>query len=363
MAVEIRGSGYNSKVTLYDIHQGNGYFRKDTSTTHSQVKLLQSALTDLGYDTQGADGKYGNNTFSAVKKFQEANLLSTDGLFGKKSLTTLETILGDHLDKDNCETASGSAGTDTPTPTPAPEPTDSVFKSGIFGRTTTTQVRIRTKPSVSSDMKVVKGSMFLIEGTETGPTLSGSNLWVKIRFGKGDGSHVSRYIHSSCFGDTCNIVAKADWRIVALAQTLIGNTGKALGLSGGWCQKFIYWLFGACGIAVRDKTIPFEEGLCGQARQRMVERGIAEWYPRKEDYTPVAGDLIYYGPDDGNTSRHVGLVVIGGTNFKTVEGNMGPYTDDKQHLNQVKLCSGSSADKKCNSKSYQGFIHLDYAKF
>lgn len=114
MAVEIRGSGYNSKVTLYDIHQGNGYFRKDTSTTHSQVKLLQSALTDLGYDTQGADGKYGNNTFSAVKKFQEANLLSTDGLFGKKSLTTLETILGDHLDKDNCETASGSAGTDTP---------------------------------------------------------------------------------------------------------------------------------------------------------------------------------------------------------------------------------------------------------
>ena len=52
MAVEITGSGYNSKVKLYNIHQGNGYFRKDTSTTHSQVKLLQSALTDLGYDTQ-----------------------------------------------------------------------------------------------------------------------------------------------------------------------------------------------------------------------------------------------------------------------------------------------------------------------
>ena len=48
MAVEITGSGYNSKVKLYNIHQGNGYFRKDTSTTHSQVKLLQSALTDFG---------------------------------------------------------------------------------------------------------------------------------------------------------------------------------------------------------------------------------------------------------------------------------------------------------------------------
>lgn len=111
MAVEITGSGYNSKVKLYNIHQGNGYFRKDTSTTHSQVKLLQSALTDLGYDTQGADGKYGNNTLAAVKKFQEANNLTADGLFGKNSLTALESILGTHLDLENCETASGSVTT------------------------------------------------------------------------------------------------------------------------------------------------------------------------------------------------------------------------------------------------------------
>lgn len=111
MAVEITGSGYNSKVKLYNIHQGNGYFRKDTSTTHSQVKLLQSALTDLGYDTQGADGKYGNNTLAAVKKFQEANNLTADGLFGKNSLTALESILGTHLDPENCETASGSVTT------------------------------------------------------------------------------------------------------------------------------------------------------------------------------------------------------------------------------------------------------------
>lgn len=103
MAVEITGSGYNSKVKLYNIHQGNGYFRKDTSTTHSQVKLLQSALTDLGYDTQGADGKYGNNTLAAVKKFQEANNLTADGLFGKNSLTALESILGTHLDLETAK--------------------------------------------------------------------------------------------------------------------------------------------------------------------------------------------------------------------------------------------------------------------
>lgn len=68
-------------------------------------------MTDLGYDTQGADGKYGNNTLAAVKKFQEANNLTADGLFGKNSLTALESILGTHLDPENCETASGSVTT------------------------------------------------------------------------------------------------------------------------------------------------------------------------------------------------------------------------------------------------------------
>lgn len=74
MAVEITGSGYNSKVKLYNIHQGNGYFRKDTSTTHSQVKLLQSALTDLGYDTQGADGSMATTRLPQLRNFRRQTI-------------------------------------------------------------------------------------------------------------------------------------------------------------------------------------------------------------------------------------------------------------------------------------------------
>ena len=110
----ISGSGYNSSITLAKIHAGQGYFKKDTSTTHSQVKLMQQALTDLGYNTQGADGKFGTNTQSAVKAFQTAKGLTSDGLFGQASLAALETAIGRHLDPDNCNsdnTGSGNSGT------------------------------------------------------------------------------------------------------------------------------------------------------------------------------------------------------------------------------------------------------------
>ena len=70
--ITITGNGHNSAVTLYKIHQGNCSFKKDTATFHSQVKLMQEALTSIGYNTQGANGKFGSNTLAAVKAFQKA---------------------------------------------------------------------------------------------------------------------------------------------------------------------------------------------------------------------------------------------------------------------------------------------------
>ena len=40
MAISISGSGHNSRVNLAMIHAGQGYFTKDTATTHSQVALM-----------------------------------------------------------------------------------------------------------------------------------------------------------------------------------------------------------------------------------------------------------------------------------------------------------------------------------
>ena len=67
-------------------------------TTHAQGALGQKALTSLGYDTQGADGKFGDHTLAAVKAFQQAKHLTVDGYFGKNSLAALELDMGGHLD-------------------------------------------------------------------------------------------------------------------------------------------------------------------------------------------------------------------------------------------------------------------------
>lgn len=53
------------------------------------VLQLQQALNALGYDTNGADGKFGKGTEQAVKDYQKANGLTADGKAGVKTLAQL----------------------------------------------------------------------------------------------------------------------------------------------------------------------------------------------------------------------------------------------------------------------------------
>ena len=53
------------------------------------VLQLQQALIALGYDTKGADGKFGKGTEQAVKAYQQANGLTADGKAGVKTLAQL----------------------------------------------------------------------------------------------------------------------------------------------------------------------------------------------------------------------------------------------------------------------------------
>lgn len=257
-------------------------------------------------------------------------------------------ICADYVDKSGSGTSAGGSSIssdDNPT-----------YITGHFGHTTKPGVRLRTSPGSNSFVQVVQGSMFYIEGTETGPAITGSSstLWVKVRFGKGDGTHKSCYIHSSCFGHTLIVTASVKTRIVAIAQTLVNNTGSSLGMSGDWCQRFIYWLCGASGMNVSG--LPYCEGYCGRARLAMVNSGKGTWHQRGDGYVPSAGDLIYYGKLDSDTSRHVGIVVVGGNDFKTIEGNMGGNKNGS--LNKVKLCTGSVSSEKSNGDYYQGFVKL-----
>lgn len=68
-----------------------GYTLLRSGSTGEDVKKLQNALIGAGYDVgkSGADGIYGANTESAVRKYQQANGLSVDGIAGELTLGKL----------------------------------------------------------------------------------------------------------------------------------------------------------------------------------------------------------------------------------------------------------------------------------
>ena len=62
--------------------------------TGAEVKAMQTKLIACGYSCgkSGADGSFGSDTLSAVKKFQKENGLEVDGFFGAKSKAKLESL-------------------------------------------------------------------------------------------------------------------------------------------------------------------------------------------------------------------------------------------------------------------------------
>jgi hypothetical protein len=61
--------------------------------TGAQVKRLQRALKSLGYGVGVIDGDYGTKTEDALKKFQQKEKLTVDGVLGPKTLAALKQQL------------------------------------------------------------------------------------------------------------------------------------------------------------------------------------------------------------------------------------------------------------------------------
>lgn len=65
----ISGNGANRKTNFANIHYGGRSFQKATSTTHSQVQLVQQALNSAGYNCGNADGIFGEKNQNGSSKF------------------------------------------------------------------------------------------------------------------------------------------------------------------------------------------------------------------------------------------------------------------------------------------------------
>ena len=55
----------------------------------SEVRTIQEKLKRWGYYNGSIDGIYGSQTVSAVKKFQQKNGLTVDGIAGKNTLNAM----------------------------------------------------------------------------------------------------------------------------------------------------------------------------------------------------------------------------------------------------------------------------------
>jgi len=64
-----------------------------TGSSGAQVKLLQHALTQLGYKPGAVDGIFGPQTEAAVMHFQTASKLAADGVVGPLTLAALGKAL------------------------------------------------------------------------------------------------------------------------------------------------------------------------------------------------------------------------------------------------------------------------------
>lgn len=73
------------------------------------VRRLQQALIQLGFLSGSADGVFGNKTEEAVRKFQKANHLESDGLAGKKTLAVLYAADQVSASASSAEVSSGPA--------------------------------------------------------------------------------------------------------------------------------------------------------------------------------------------------------------------------------------------------------------
>ncbi len=110
-----------------------------------------------------------------------------------------------------------------------------------------------------------------------------------------------------------------------------------------WCAAFAEWTWHQAGVtSVPDHTL--------------AARGIGKWgkdhglFHDRTRYTPKPGDLVIYGPPDGNVPGHVGVVVAVHANgaIDTIDGNYSDKVTLRERLSPSKATG--------NGKHISGYV-------
>lgn len=216
---------------------------------NEEIKQYQQKLFDLGYLTSKPDGKYGNDTVAAVKRFQEKNGLIADGYFGPATKELLMSdkaseyaiILGDNGDDvTNIQTylkklgylkgVTGYFGTDTHTAVMNFQKRNGLNADGKVGSQTISKL-------LSSNAKSWNGGS---SGSSSGGSNSG---------GSGSSGGSSSGGSNSGDNDVSSDSPSVD-RLISVAKSKLGSSYilGAKGPSTFDCSGFIYWVLNHAGV-------------------------------------------------------------------------------------------------------------------
>lgn len=119
--------------------------------------------------------------------------------------------------------------------------------------------------------------------------------------------------------------------VVSIAEGEVGYTGSSTyskygdwyGYQGSWCTTFIFWCFNKAGTENGTKlygSIIPGGGNCNSMISWFSDKG--RYYKRSGNYSPKAGDLVFFDWSGNGSSQHVGIVTgTSGSTVYTVEGN------------------------------------------
>ena len=219
-------------------------FTLSSGASSEDVKKLQERLVTLGY-LISADGKFGDATTAAVKRFQDRNGLIADGHVGPQTKTLL--LSSDAL--PNALTI-GASGTDV----------ENVQKrlvtlgymsgsTGYFGSSTNSAVKsFQSRNGLSSDGTVGKATMAKLFASTAKKAATGSSS------SSGSASASSSNSGSSSSGGGASVAPAANQSGV---EAFIANAQSKLGSKYVWsakgpnqfdCSGFVYWCLNNSGV-------------------------------------------------------------------------------------------------------------------
>ncbi len=242
--------GEKTRELLYSEDAKANFFERGEFS--EKLKTYQNRLKKLGYLTTDADGKYGNDTEAAVKRFQERNGLIADGYLGPQSI---ELLMSDSAQANAL--MIGMKGTDV-------ENVQRRLKElnylktvdGYFGSGTENAVRaFQERNGLSVDGKVGKKTMNVLtsssakkagsSGSSSGSSSGGSSSGSSGGSSSG-GSSGSSGSSGSNVSNGANVET-----FISVAKSKVGckyvRGGK--GPSTFDCSGFVYWCLNQAGVS------------------------------------------------------------------------------------------------------------------